>query len=143
MSFDLKLTNGDISLSNDGALEFVFNVDKLTQDILKIIFTPTNAHILHKWYGSPLSARVAGKVYPQDIMESEVQNSVLYALKNLKTLQDLQQKDGQFMSPQETMMRVQDVIVSLDSYDPRQISIKIRVLSKSGTVIEESFEITR
>lgn len=143
MSFDLKLTSGDLSLSNSGAVETVFNVDKLTQDILKIIFTPTNSHILHKWYGSPLSARVAGQVYPQDILESEVQNSILYALKNLKTLQDLQEKDGQFISPQEAMIKVQDVTVSLDSSDPRQIFINIRVMAKSGSVVEESFSITR
>lgn len=143
MSFDLKLTNGDLSLSNSGEVETVFNVDKLTQDILKIIFTPTNSHILHKWYGSPLSARVGGKVYPQDILESEIQNSVLYALKNLKTLQDLQQKDGQFVSPQEAITKVQDITVNLDSADPRQVFINIRVMTKSGAIVEESFSITR
>lgn len=143
MSFDLKLTNGDMEIAQSGAVELVFNIAKCSQDILKIVFTPTNSHILHKWYGSPLSAKVAGKVFSQDILESEIQNSVLYALKNLKTLQDLQEKDGQFISPQEAIIRIQDISVSLDPSDPRQVYIGIRVMSKSGSVIEESFSITR
>lgn len=143
MSFDIKLVDGDLELGASGGLSLVFNEDKLTQDILKIIFTPTNSHELHKWYGSPLSSRVAGKVLPAEILESEIQNSILYALKNLKTLQDLQDRDNQFIAPKEAIIRIQNIGIMLDPVDPRQIIISIGILTKSGTVIEESFSISR
>lgn len=143
MSFDLKLTNGDLSISRSGSIDTVFNAEKLTQDILKILFTPTNSVILHKWYGSPLSAKITGKVYPQDLLESEVQNSVLYALKNLKTLQELQEKDRQFVSTQESMARIDNISVGLDPNDPRFLYVNLRVVTKSGATIEESFSVSR
>ena len=66
-----------------------------------------------------------------------------YTLANDITARDLQQKDGQFISPQEALTKIQDISVQLDPGDPRQIFINIKVMAKSGAIVEESFAITR
>jgi hypothetical protein len=143
MSFDLKIEGGDLVVKGDGTLEPVFNQDKLSQDILKAIFTPTNSHVLHKWYGSNLSSRVVGSIMSSDLLEMEIKNSIMYALKNVRTLQDLQQRDGQFLTGAESIVSVQSIDVNYMREDPRAVLISIKVLTKSGSILEESFSISR
>jgi len=143
MSFDLKIEGGDLVVRGDGTLEPVFNQDKLSQDILKAIFTPTNSHVLHKWYGSNLSSRVVGSIMSSDLLEMEIKNSIMYALKNVRTLQDLQQRDGQFLTGAESIVSVQSIDVNYMREDPRAVLISIKVLTKSGSILEESFSISR
>ncbi len=143
MSFDLKIEGGDLVVRGDGTLEPVFNKDKLSQDMLKSIFTPTNSHVLHKWYGSNLSSKVVGSIMSSDLLEMELKNSIMYALKNVRTLQDLQQRDGQFLTGAESIVSVQSIDVNYMREDPRAVLISIKVLTKSGSILEESFSISR
>ena len=50
MSFDLKLTDGQLKLKSSGDLDTVFNTDKLVQDVTKIAITPMGANRLHSWF---------------------------------------------------------------------------------------------
>lgn len=141
MSFDLKLENGDLSIGPDGKLALTFNEDKLTQEILKGLFTPTGSHQLHPWYGSPLQDRTIGSVADPEITDSVIANSIVYALRNLQMLQDMQEDDGQFLTPREQIRSIQDVAVVRDTVDPRKINVLISVLTKSNDTVEEGFVI--
>lgn len=140
MSFDLKLENGDLVLSA-GSLVPVFNEEKLAQDILKAIFTPTGSNRLHSWYGSPLQDRVAGSVLDTELTGSVINNAIIYALRNLQMLQQMQEQDGQFLTPREQISSIQDVSVFIDQNDPRKMNILISVITKSGDRVEEGFTI--
>lgn len=137
MSFDLKLVNGDLSIQPSGTIEPVFNEQKLIQDMLKALFTPVGSHQLHKWYGSPLQDRIGGKVIDPAILDTIIKDGIVYSLKNLQTLQDLQQRDGQFVTPREIIKTIDDVEIYQDESDLRQLNIFIRVTTRSGNTIEE------
>lgn len=138
MSFDLKLTNGDIVVMRTGALELVSELDKLSQDVVKIIVTPTGTVEAHPWYGSPLEINLVGKAVPTNIIESELSSSVNYAIKNLQTLQQLQEKTGQFLSPKEAISRITKIDIVADPSDARRVVIIIQIRTRSGEILEES-----
>lgn len=141
MSFDLRLENGDLKLGSDGKLGLIFNEEKLTQDVLKSIFTPTGTHQLHPWYGSPLQDRTIGSVADPEITDSIIANGIIYALRNLQMLQQMQESDGQFLTPRELIRSIQDVAVVRDAVDSRKINILVSILTRSNETIEEGFVI--
>ena len=51
MSYDLKLENGDLRISNTGDLILVIDNEKLLQDAIKILITPLGGNKTHPWYG--------------------------------------------------------------------------------------------
>jgi phage baseplate assembly protein W len=141
MSFDLKLVNGSFSFGSDGALQRIFNEDKLKQDIVKILLTSQGSSALNPWYGSPLGDRVIGKAMPFNILETEVADAVNFCLTNLMKLQALQLKDGQYLTPNEQLSQILNVKVQRSLYDARQYNIVIDVTTKKGSVIREVFDI--
>lgn len=141
MSFDLKLTNGDISFKSDGTAETVLKEEKLIQDLLKIIFTPVGSHKKQPWYGSALLSNAVGRADDFSIVNRDIQASISNAIKNLQALQGFQEKDGQFIAPEEFLFSVEDIYATKDPNDPRAIVVKIRVLTRSGRIIEESLVI--
>jgi hypothetical protein len=138
MSFDLKLSNGDLKLVA-GAPVLVRNKDKLIQDILKILFTATGENKTHPWYGTPLLARAIATATDHGLLDIEVKNSVQYALSNLKTLQELQEKDNQFLTAQEVLSKIGRIDVMLDEFDKRKLIVVIEVAARSNDLISESF----
>ena len=138
MSYDLKLNNGDIPLTSSGTPEIVRDENKLTQDVLKMLFTPTGESKIHPWYGTPLLSRVIGNSFDLEILTSEVQSSVEYGINNLSTLQQLQQQDNQFLTPREQISEIKNIFVELDPDDPRKMIVRIEIISKSNNLITES-----
>jgi hypothetical protein len=141
MSYDLELSNGDIKVQSDGNLSIIQNERKLIQDMLKMLFTSTGEHKAHPWYGTPLLPRVIGSSYDTEILNTEIQSAVEYGLNNIKTLQQLQQRDNQFLTPRELLASVVGVDTEFDPLDKRKLVIKIDVITKSNNLISESFVI--
>jgi len=141
MSFDLTIQNGDIKIGTDGDFEPIVNEQKLIQDMLKAMFTPTGSHKLHTWYGSPLVDNSIGTAIDANILEIIINNGILYALSNLQTLQSMQEVDGQFLTPSEVLKNIDNVEVFRDEFDPRQMVVIISVSTRTGTKVEESFTI--
>ena len=141
MSFDLKLENGNLSVGSDGKLNLVFNEEKLIQDVLKSIFTPTGTHQLHPWFGSPLQSRTVGQVDDPGFTDQLVASGVIYALRNLQMLQQMQEQDGQFLTPKEQIKSIQNVSVLRDISDRRKLSVLISILTRSGDTVDEGFVI--
>lgn len=141
MSFDLQLIDGDLVIDSEGKLGLYFNEQKLAQDMLKAIFTPTGTHPLHPWYGSPLQDRTVGSVQDPELTDSIISNAVIYALRNLQMLQQMQEQDGQFLTPREQIRTIQNVSVLRDTTDPRKLSVIVSVQTKTGNTVEEGFTI--
>jgi len=138
LSFGLKITNGDIELSG-GSISLLQNKDKLIQDVLKILFTSTGENKIHPWYGTPLLSRVVGQSTISDVIEKEVIDAISYGLGNLKTLQQLQEQDSQFVTPQEMLASVKKIGVKLNEQDKRKLVISIEIVARSNELITESF----
>jgi len=141
MSFDLKLTGGDIELSK-GTPAVVQNKDKLIQDVLKMLFTTTGENSIHPWYGTPLLSRAVGQSANSDIVRAEIGSAIEYGINNLKTLQQMQEADNQFLTPQELILRLKSVNAELNEFDRRKLVVSIEITARSNELIAESFVIS-
>lgn len=141
LSYDLKLVDGDISIDAAGQIAIVKDEEKLIQDVLKLLFTSTGELAQHPWYGTALLTKVIGESVDPKLTIKEVSSSIGFGLNNLKQLQQLQQRDGQFLTNKELINSIQSINVKLDENDPRKMVISIELITKSNTVISESFVI--
>lgn len=142
MSFDLKLSGGDLAQTASGGFEKIFNEKKLIQDMVKIVLTPQGSSTLYPWYGSPLSDRAIGKLLDPKLLDFEMTNAILFALNTLKDLQRGQEQGGQYLSPTEVLSQIRNVQVIPNIYDGRAYSIVISVATRRGNVVEETFTVT-
>lgn len=140
MSFDLELVNGDIEIKSDGALRTVSDTPKLRQDILKIIVTSLGSNKFHPWYGCSISDNSIGSSYPDNLLFSDIQTSIRQSLDRLKTLQ-MSQATGQRVALSEIISSVEAVEVERNIADPRQINIRVSVLTRNLSLVEELFTI--
>lgn len=138
MSYDFKLDNGDIPILANGSPQLVRDENKLIQDVLKMLFTPTGESTNHPWYGTPLLSRAVGNSFDAEILASEIESAVQYGLNNLLTLQQLQQQDNQFLTPREQISEIRDIRSELDPVDQRKLVVTIEIISKSNDLITES-----
>ena len=130
MSFDLKISQGDLTLDQDGDLEKVEESDKLVQDILKILMTPIGANVFFTWYGSPLSETAVGQVLDRTFVNSVVTQIIRSNLETLQKLQKQQAMGGQRVSANELVAAIQTVNINRNTVDPTYWSIFIQVLTK-------------
>jgi phage baseplate assembly protein W len=140
MSFDLKIENNDLNLNPDGTLQTVHDNNKLAQDIVKAILTPLGSNKFFRWYGSLISARIIGNVLSASQTEAEIERAVQNTLSNLVALQKVQSRT-QYVSAGETIAAIRSVSASRDPEDPRQWEIKVSVLTRKLTLVEETFSL--
>lgn len=140
MSFDIKITGGDISIGRSGALETVFDNNKLRQDIIKILLTNKGENKFHKSYGSKVGALELGYVADQELVELDLQSSVEDAISYLINAQKIQQR-FQYLTPGETIVSINNIFVERDLLDPRMYNIFVSVYTKKLTVITESIPV--
>lgn len=138
MSFDLRLKNGDIAIGNDADIAIVSNSAKLVQDVIKIITTPIGENIFQPAIGSQINKRLIGQVLTAQNTISILKASVEEALTNLQKLQK-QQSQTQTLSPSETLVQINDISVSRDSSEPRQLNVILKLMSADGGLITETF----
>lgn len=142
MSFDLKIVDGDLALSNKNDLAIVEGNDKLTQDILKIVSTPLGSNFFFPWYGSPITSTLVGTAYTGNFISAIATTQLRNSLEALKSLQSEQAKTNQIVTPQEQIAAIEDVLVERNTVDPRFFSIVLTVLNKSFRRVETSFSIS-
>jgi phage baseplate assembly protein W len=138
MSFDLKLSGGDLVIKN-GVLVTVVDSDKLTQDILKIISTQLGSNPFFPGYGSPINQALVGTadVVSVGVAEDQLRSSI----ENLKTLQLQQIKNNQTVTPEEQISAIQDVSISQAKDDPRQFFVSITVINAANQRVPVSFAV--
>lgn len=138
MSFDLDLINGDILLGADGDVQTISGIEKLKQDIIKILITEIGSNRYQPWYGSRLDERLIGTAQDTNMIVDEVYYAIGEALDRLKKLQQAQQS-MQGVTPDELIQSVQDIMVKKSPIDPRNLFIIVKILSKSLKSVEETF----
>jgi phage baseplate assembly protein W len=142
MSFDFKISGGDIEFDTTGTPVMVYDSKKLRQDLIKIILTPLGSNKAYPWYGSPISEKTIGKTLDPKILDFEMRSSLMYAINNLMELQKVQSKDGQYLSPGEVIAQIKEVRVEPSIYDGRQFNITIVIATRRGDLLNESFTLT-
>jgi len=139
MSFDLKILNGDLVISNSDFATVQGN-DKLVQDLLKIALTEAGANVLNPWYGTLMSKSLIGSVLNSDILLSVAQTQLENAVQNLKKLQNLQVQSGQSVSPDEQIAFIKNISITQSPYDPRWYITTINVLSRAFGKVSATFQ---
>lgn len=141
MSFDLKVSNGDLILVN-GDLQTITGTNKLVQDIIKICLTPAGANIYQPFYGSFITKTLIGSVLDADITDAIAKNQLQNSIDNLKKLQQLQVLNTlQNVTPDEQIAGIQGISVNRDTIDLRQYNISVSVLSRAFQQVPISFSV--
>ena len=138
MSFDLKITNGDLVIKN-GQLQTVIDSEKLIQDILKICLTTAGSNPLNPGYGSYISRTLVGNPLHTSVLVQIGKSQLNSALENLKTLQEMQVKSFQRVSADEQISAILDISIIRNEFDPRLFSVRISALSKGFKPITTAF----
>ena len=141
MSFDLKITNGDLVL-NSGDLQKVVDSEKLIQDILKICLTTAGSNPLNPGYGSFISRTIVGNPLHTSILVQIAKSQLTSALQNLQTLQGLQVQSFQRVSADEQLAAILDISVLQNTTDPRLFTVTIQVLTKGMKPITTAFRVS-
>ena len=131
MSFDLKVQNGDLVIGTSGDLQKVIDTEKLIQDILKILSTPTGANLFWPWYGSLLTSSAVGSAMDHQFISTVVEQQIRTSLENLQSGQREQMAKSQSVSPEELLAAIQKVVVKRSIVDPTYFSIVVRVVNKA------------
>jgi len=131
MSFDLKIFDGDLKLGTNRDLATVEGVEKLTQDILKMVSTPIGGNPYFPWYGSPIERSLVGTAYETQFISNIASNQLRTTLEMLQNMQKEQLKTPQIITPQEQIAAIQNVSVNRNEVDPRFFIILITVLNKA------------
>jgi hypothetical protein len=130
MSFDLKITNGDLSIGSDGDISVVIGNQKIFQEIKKIVLTDVGENKFHPYYGSRAGSLSVGSIVDYDFISSELKRSVSESITNLIRLKDSQSR-YQNLNPSEVILTLDSVDVERDGVDPRVWSIYISVTTQS------------
>lgn len=140
MTYDLKITSGDLVLQN-GDLQQVRDTEKLVQDILKICLTNAGSDPMNPWYGSFISRTLIGSILDTTITVQVAQTQLQNALENLKSLQAAQIKSFQKVSPAEQISAILNISIVRNASDPRIFTVQVKVLSKALTPVTASFNV--
>jgi len=141
MSFDLKLTSGDLTIKN-GALQLVTDTDKLIQDVLKVCLTDVGANPIQPWYGSFLSRSIVGSALDPTITVNLAQSQIQNAIENLKSLQSAQVSSLQAVTPSELISTISQISVLRSNADLRLYDVLVSVISKGLKKVSPSFTIS-
>lgn len=140
MSYDLKIINGDLAISNSGSVETVNQNSKIIQDIKKLLLTDIGSNKYHPNYGSPIGSGSIGDFQDEDFMKMNMKNSIEKSIKRLINLQRNQMR-YQYVSPAETIMYIKNIMVFRDAADPRMWSIFVSVVAQDLSEIEDTITI--
>ncbi len=140
MSYDLKIVNGDLSISNSGSVETVNQNNKIIQDIKKLLLTDLGDNKYHPNYGSPLGSGSIGSSQDEEFMKMNMKNSIENSIKRLINLQRNQMR-YQYVSPAETIMYKKNIQVFRDAADPRMWSVFVSVVAQDLSQVEDTITI--
>ena len=138
MSYDLKIENGDLRISNTGDLAVVKDNEKLLQDALKILLTPLGGNKAHTWYGSNVGDTLIGAVFDKDFSIDAASQQVRSAMDNLQMIQKSQSKT-QIVTAAETISVVKDIYLNSNIKDQRLIEARITLLTNALTLVAVKF----
>lgn len=137
MSVDLTLKNGDIAISQNADFDMVTDGQKLVQDVIKMITTPSGTNKFQPNIGSLINKRLIGQTLNAQNTVTVLQGSVQEALVLLQKLQK-QQAQVQALSPAETLVSINSITVQRDSVEPRQLNVVLSIMAADGSLLTET-----
>lgn len=129
MSFDFKIKDGNLSISETGEIEIVEKEAKLIQDIIKIVLSQRGFNKRNPWYGTDIVNGGIGNSFDFQFTSSFLQSQVKSAIETLISLQKQQEKN-QYLTPEESIAAIKLVSVKERFNDPRFLDIYINVINK-------------
>lgn len=141
MSFDLKIINGDLVISQ-GKLRTVVDSEKLIQDILKMALTTAASNPMHPWYGSFVSRTLIGNPNYSSVLVQIAKSQLTTAMQNLKDLQNIQVKSYQRVSADEQIASISDISIVHSKFDPRLFDVVIKAITKGLKPITTEFTVS-
>lgn len=141
MSFDLRISQGDLVIGTDGDLQKVEETDKLAQDVLKLLVTPVGANQFFPWYGSLLAASAIGSVIDFVFLNSVIENQINNSLQVLQRMQKDQQASDQPVTAAELLAAIKSIKVERNTVDPTQFTVNVEILSRALKQTTISFDI--
>lgn len=140
MSFDLELIDSDLSIKSDGTVRTVNKTAKLKQDVIKIILTPLGSVKFHEWYGSNINEDTIGHVLPDNLLFHNISSEISDSINRLRTLQRAQ-SSYQRVDAAELIISIAEVDVQRNPDDPRQVNVRVKVISQDLSAVTETFTI--
>jgi phage baseplate assembly protein W len=141
MSFDLKISGGDLVIDTDADLAIVQDSEKLIQDVLKFLMTPIGSNVFWSWYGSPLAGSMIGSPFDSNFISSMAENQIRSGLETIQSLQK-EQATKQIVSPAELLAAIKSVNVVRNQIDPTFFTISLSLLTKNLTIANTTFNVT-
>jgi len=139
MSFDIKLTSGDIEYGSDGDLLQVAGRDKLEQDLAKIMLTRLGSDPGSSAYGTEIR-NVIGRRLTQDTLQGLVGKSVRQAVDLLQSLQFVQ-STTQEVTFDEFIGAVEALAVRQASLN--RVTVELSIITVAGLRVIFSRDIGR
>ena len=134
MSYDFRITNGDLRIDANGDLDRVEDNEKLIQEILKIAHTPLGSNVFYPWYGSPISQSLVGNALDMEFISTVASSQLQSSIENLQRLQQKQALE-QRVTPFEQLAAIKNISITRNQVDPRFFLIVIEVLTKALSVV--------
>jgi hypothetical protein len=124
MSFDIRIVNGDIAIDEIGQLALVRNIDKVAQDVLRIIMTSKGSDPFDTSYGISTTDRAIGAMPTTAIISTALEAEITTSLQKLVREQN-RLSIVQTLTADERIREIDSVVVEQDPIEPRQLNVSI------------------
>jgi hypothetical protein len=121
----------------DGSVVLVRTVQKLKQDLYKIVGTVVGSNPFHRFYGTNFTIYI-GQAGPPGFFRAQLTNEMIAARGTLQRLQNDQYAyQAEFIDRQELINAVQSVNVrQVDEIDPGIFQVDVSLLSDAANVVD-------
>jgi hypothetical protein len=123
----------DYSVNRLGQYEKVFDENKLSQDLKKIIRTIIGSDPVAAWYGTNFETIIGTKMFP-DITKTKITNEIVTVLSKLKSVQ-IQQEEYQKVTDNEFIDTVSEIDVQESTTTPTLYTADIGIITQSGRLV--------
>jgi len=130
MSFDVAVINGDLSIDDLGQLALVRDINKVAQDVIRIITTTKGSDPLNTLYGISSLTRAIGAMQATGTLAATLEAEITTSLNNLIAEQD-RLALIQTLTTAERIQQIDSVVVTLEPTDPRQLNVAISMTLES------------
>jgi phage baseplate assembly protein W len=130
MSFDVAIVNGDLSIDDLGQLALVRDINKVAQDVVRVITTTKGSDPLNTSYGISSLTRAIGAMQATGTLAATLEAEITTSLNNLIAEQD-RLALIQTLTTAERIQQIDSVVVTLEPADPRQLNVAISMTLES------------
>lgn len=126
------VTEHDFRYDSKGDPIFTGGLPLLVQEVEKLVFTIKGSNIFYTWYGTSISDLIGSKIVRGGrFIETQLASEISGALATYKNIKE-QQARYQPVSEQEALLRVQNIEVQQDQFDPTYFRVTIALQNRAS-----------